>query len=308
MTTVPPEERPLPVDPRLRARRRAVMRSEGRRRLRRLGVVAAAAAVGLTGWLLVLSSLFDVDQVVVRGAQRSAPEVVRRASAVTPGDAMLTLGLERAVAAVEALPWVATATVERSWPGTVVVSVVERRPVATVSVTQGQGADSAPRWMLVDDQGRLLAFVNEPPPELARIDGTTQGGRPGAQVGPGAAGALELLARLQEALPGGPPPKVAVGPGGSLEAVVRSDSGSERRVHVGEPVRLADKVLALRTLVEQGALDEAAPDLVVDVRVPDAPVLTDRDTDLILSTVTRGLHNSKSHVEVEGSAPQGSGR
>ena len=280
MTTVPPEERPLPVDPRLRARRRAVMRSEGRRRLRRLGVVAAAAGVGLTGWLLVLSSLFDVDQVVVRGAQRSAPEVVRQAAAVTPGDAMVRIELERAAAAVEALPWVATATVERSWPGTVVVSVVERRPVATVSVTQGEGADSAPRWMLVDDQGRLLAFVDDPPPELARIDGTTGRARPGAQVGPGVAGALELLARLQATLPGRPPPKVAVGPGGSLEAVVWSDSGTERRVHVGAPVRLADKVLALRTLVEHGALDEAAPGLVVDVRVPDAPVLTDRDTDL----------------------------
>ena len=307
MTTVPPEERPLPVDPRLRARRRAVMRSEGRRRLRRLGVVAAAAGVGLTGWVLVLSSLFDVDQVVVRGAQRSAPEVVRRAAGVTPGDAMVTLGLDRAVAAVEALPWVATATVERSWPGTVVVSVVERRPVATVSVTQGEGADSAPRWMLVDDRGRLLAFVDEPPPELPRVEGTTQGAGPGAQVGPGVAGALELVARLRAALPAGPPPKVAVGPGGSLEALVRSDNGTERQVHVGEPVRLTDKVLALRTLMEAGALDDAAPGLVVDVRVPEAPVLTDRDTDLILSTVTRGLHNSKSHVEVEGFPPQGSG-
>lgn len=306
MTTVPPEEWPLPVDPRLRARRQAVLRSEGRRRLRRLGVVAAGAGVGLTGWLLALSPLLDVDQVVVRGAQRSEPEVVREATGVAPGEAMVTLGLGRAVAAVEALPWVATATAERSWPGTVVVSVVERRPVATVAVAQVEGAQGAPRWMLVDDQGRLLAFVEEPPPELARIDGTAQGARPGAQVGPAVAGALELLARLQEALPG-PPPGVAVGPGGALEAVVWFDDGTERRVQVGEPVRLADKVLALRTLVEHGALDEAAPGVVVDVRVPEAPVLTDRDTDLILSTVTRGLHNSKSHVEVEGSAPQGSG-
>ncbi|MBW3644417.1 MAG: FtsQ-type POTRA domain-containing protein [Actinobacteria bacterium] len=306
MTTVPPEKWPLPVDPRLRARRQAVLRSEGRRRLRRLGVVAAGAGVGLTGWLLALSPLLDVDQVVVRGAERSGPEVVREATGVAPGEAMVTLGLGRAVAAVEALPWVATATAERRWPGTVVVSVVERRPVATVSVAQGEGAQGGPRWMLVDDQGRLLAFVEEPPPELARIDGTAQGARPGAEVGPAVAGALELLTRLQEALPG-PPPGVAVGPGGALEAVVWAHDGTERRVQFGEPVRLADKVLALRTLVEHGALDEAAPGVVVDVRVPEAPVLTDRDTDLILSTVTRGLHNSKSHVEVEGSAPQGSG-
>lgn len=286
MKTLRPEELPPPVDPRLRARRRAVMRSEGRRRLRRLGVVAAGAGVGLAGWLLALSPLLDVDRVEVRGAERSGPEAVREAAGVGPGDAMVTLRLRRAVAAVEALPWVATATSERRWPGTVVVSVVERRPVASVAVAQ-PGARTAPTWMLVDDHGRLLAPVQEPPQELARIDGAGEEARPGAQVGPAAAGALELATRLQAAL-SGPPPSVAVGPDGSLHAVVRPDVGADIRVQVGEPVRLPDKVLALRTLVEQGALDGAAPGVVVDVRVPEAPVLTDGDTDPILSTVTRG--------------------
>lgn len=306
MTTVSPEQWPLPVDPRLRARRRAVMRSEGRRRLRRLAMVTAGAGVGVAGWLLALSPLLDVDQVVVRGAQRSEPEMVREATGVAGGQAMATLRLDRAVAAVEALPWVATATVERRWPGTVVVSVTERRPTAAVAVAAGDDQVGGSAWVLVDDQGRQLAATADPPPELASIDGGGEEVRPGEQLGPTAAGALELVTRLQAALPWGPP-RVVVVAGGSLEAVVRDADGVDQRIRFGGPTRLADKILALRTLVEQGALDGAGPGMVVDVRVPEAPVLTDLDTQLILSTGTRGLHNSKSYVEVEGSAPQGSG-
>jgi cell division protein FtsQ len=307
VTTVPPDEWRLPVDPRLRARRREVLRSEGRRRLRRLGVVAGVAGAGLAGWLLALSPLLDVDQVVVRGAQRSGPELVREVTGVLPGQAMVTLRLDQAAADVEELPWVATATVERRWPGTVTVSVTERRPVAAVAVpAAGSGRDLAagPSWILVDDQGRQLAVVSSPEPELGSIEGGDEEPRPGNQVGPVTAGALQLLVELRAAVPS-EPARVVVTPDGSLQAVVGDGNGAEWQVRFGAPVRLADKVLALRTLVERGALAGAAAGVVVDVRVPEAPVLTDLDTDLILSTVTRGLHNSKSHVEVEGSARQG---
>ncbi len=270
-TPAPGQQRNVPIDPRLQARRRDVRRRQGRQRRRRLAAALGALAVTSTGWGLALSPMLDVDRVVLRGAAVSGDAVLADVAGIDPGQAMATLDLEAAQVALEGSPWVARATVRRSWPGTVVISVSERTPVAAVRVadtTTGQ-------WALVDADGRQLRLVAEEGlPPLVRIEGLPVEGRPGAQLGPGLAGALELAGRLSSALPV-QPSRISVTPDGELEAVVSAGRGGPQvRALLGNGDHLDDKVVALVTVLEQVEL-KPGPDLsVIDVRVPDAPALT----------------------------------
>src|SRR5690606_15497893 len=115
---------PVPaIDPRIRARRIAVQRDAGRRRLRRvvdLGLVLAVAA----GFLVALRSpLLDVSAVRVSGAERTGVQAVLQAAGIAEGDQLVDVRPGRAADRVAALPWVGEVTVHRSLGGTVDISV-----------------------------------------------------------------------------------------------------------------------------------------------------------------------------------------
>jgi hypothetical protein len=210
-------------------------------------------------------------------------ESLQRALGVHLGDQMLDVDLGGAERRLEALPWVRTARVVRSWPSTLRVIVVERRPEARI-------ADPDGRWWLADGTGRLLDVVAEPPPGLQPIDGYVLGGRPGAQLSERAAAGLALLARL--------PPDIArrtaslrfPDPDG-LDLVVDpyDHPGSARPeppppgrdvpdpyalVHLGSTDDVDDKLIATATV-----LDQVDPTCLaaIDVRVPAKPVVSRRD-------------------------------
>ena len=264
--TSPVKEHLPAVDPRLRARRREIRRETGRRRLRRVQVGLGTVAVGAVGWGCCLSPLLDVDRVQVQGAEMSGADVVEKAAGIDRGEAMVTLKLSRVAAAVEALPWVATATVTRHWPGTGSVEVSERRPLAVVAGTDGS-------WVLVDGDGRQLAFADDGVlPDLARIVGLDVEPQLGTTLGEKAGAALELARLLPTALPG-VVAQVAATDGG-FEMTLAQRAGGATLVRFGDSARLADKVDALTALVDAGVLATLPPPSVIDVRVPDAPVLT----------------------------------
>ncbi|MGI9119116.1 MAG: cell division protein FtsQ/DivIB [Acidimicrobiales bacterium] len=270
-TPAPGQQRSVAIDPRLQARRRDIRRRQGRQRRRRLTAAVGALAVASTGWALALSPVLDVDRVVVKGAAMSGDAILADVAGIDPGQAMATLDLRAARLALEAAPWVAVATVRRSWPGTVVISVSERQPVAAVRLA----GDTPSQWALVDADGRQLRIVadGELPP-LVRVEGFPIEGRPGARLGPELAGALELAGRLSSALPLRPS-RVTLVAGAELEAVVSASSGSpEVRALLGNGDHLDDKVVALVTVLEQAELKPGPELSVIDVRVPDAPVLT----------------------------------
>ena len=264
--TSPVQERPFAVDPRLRARRREIRRETGRRRLRRVQVGLGTVAVGAGGWGLALTPFLDVDRVQVRGAEMSGASAVERATGIDRGEAMVTLELDRAAAAVEALPWVATATVTRHWPGEVGVTVAERRPSALVAGHDGT-------WVMVDGDGRQLALADEDSrPDLPRIVGLDAEPEPGTTLGEEATAALELTRLLPAALPGVVAHVAVTGRG--LELSVPHETGVETLVRFGDPSRLAEKVTALAALVDADVLAGSPPPQILDVRVPSAPVLT----------------------------------
>ncbi len=182
-TVVDVEEAPRPaIDPRLRQRRIEVRREEGRRRLRRLliavGVLAALALV----WAFTYSSFLDVDHVVVSGQAHTTEAEVRGAANIGRGQPMVYLDAAGAARRVEALPWVASASVHRSYPGTVHVDVVERVPAVAEPLQAGG-------FRLIDGEGHAIADTPALPSGVLLMTGPTaargdrRGGRHSAARG-----------------------------------------------------------------------------------------------------------------------------
>ncbi|MFC7334118.1 cell division protein FtsQ/DivIB [Rhodocista pekingensis] len=83
------------------------------------GFVRATAEAGLA-----------VSEVLVKGRAETDGAAVLAALGVGTGSPMLTFDPHAAQAALQAIPWVAAATVERRLPGTIFVQLVERTPMA----------------------------------------------------------------------------------------------------------------------------------------------------------------------------------
>ena len=121
--------------------------------LRRVGLfaltLAAAALLSYGGMLLAADPRLALGDVVVSGARRTPAADVINAAALPSGRNVWLLNTGAAARAVETLPWIGSARVERGWPNLVTISVVERAPAARVRLDAG--AD-----MLVDQDGRVL--------------------------------------------------------------------------------------------------------------------------------------------------------
>jgi cell division protein FtsQ len=255
-------ERPVPIDPRIRERRIAVRRDQGRRRLQRLADVVAVLVVAAAFALAVRSPLLDVDAVEIAGADRTGAEAVATATRVVPGDQLVDVDVGAVGRRVGALPWVEEVTVRRSLGGAVRIEVTERIPVA-LALSGGQ------RW-LVDASGAVIAPAADAPDladGLATLTGVGEDLGPGAVLPAGAEDALEIAGRLGAAVPGAVE-EVAV----ADDLVVGLALGGEARF--GDARQLDAKVLALATILEEVDLDGLAR---IDLRLPGNPVLTRED-------------------------------
>jgi len=121
------------VDPALVLRRRALRRSEGRRRLAVLVGAIAIVLLPLGWWGLENSSIFAASQVAVTGATPKVDALVRAAVAHdVAGKSLLRVDASSLAAQIEAIPDVKSASVDRAFPHTVAVSIVMERPAALV--------------------------------------------------------------------------------------------------------------------------------------------------------------------------------
>jgi cell division protein FtsQ len=244
------------IDPRLRARRVAVKRAQGRRRLRVLLVATTLTAVVVGSWIAVTSPLLDVDRVVVSGPAAVPAEAVRSAAGVDTGDPLLLLDVGAVERRVEAVPAVLDARVARDLPGGLRIAVVEREPVAWARRCDGT-------VVVLDATGRAIAAAAaDAAPALPEVAGlprlpdaahSTEGAR-------AAAGVLDDL-------PGELRARVAAIAFDGKVATLRLDDGTE--VRLGAPRGVAAKG---RTAVAVLAALGGAPVAYVDVRVPAAPV------------------------------------
>ena len=253
----PPQERRL-IDPRFRERLIEVRRSEGRRRLRVLMVLGGFLFFALLAFGLTRSPLLNVDHVRVTGAARTTPAELMAASGVHNGMPMIDVDAADASARLHIVPWILRAHVERHWPSTVTIAVVERVPVAVAPGKTG--------FATVDATGRVVATTAAPPPFLPMLLGLPPAGPPATRLEGRAADLLAVTRAM--------PPEVrqrvsgvATADGGQVE-IRLAPSGI---IRLGTPDQLAEKMVAVKTVLTQVDLTRLA---VLDVRVPASPAIT----------------------------------
>lgn len=262
MTTATTERPTAPprMDPRIRARRVAVRRHEGRRRLRRLLIMVAVAATLGVLYLVTRSPLLDVDHVRVHGAHNTGVDAVLAASGIEVGDPMTDVSLDRAHDAILRLPWVESVRVERDWPGTVEIHVTER--VAAAVLHTGDGT-----WVLLDGTGHVLTAGTGPAPDLPAITIDTTAVQPGGQQH-GMSGALAVARMLTPDLRAWLS-SIRPAPDGTVDLLLHQDI----RVELGSQAHLSDKLVDLATVLTRVELDGIDT---IDVSVVHDPVVTRR--------------------------------
>lgn len=278
----------LPIDPRMQERLLAVRREEGRRRLRWVAGAGGVALLIVLGIGVLRSPLFIVHHVRVSGGVHTSEADVLRVTGLGRRPLMVDLNSRRVGDQLKALPWVASAQVKRQWPTTVAIHLTERAPVALVGAVGGQVA-------LVDGSGRVLTVSPAAAPggvagpgqaasALPTIRDIAPAGGPGSALrGPGVSDALAMAAALPAALTADQRSQIQAIAGG--DANLRLIMLPNRTVSFGNADQLAAKLLALRTLLERVNVKDIAT---IDVRVPDAPILTRLGTPSTVSTIPRG--------------------
>jgi cell division protein FtsQ len=242
------------IDPRIRERRVAVARAQGRRRLRWVVAILMLGILGAAAWLLTHSALLDVDRVRATPTQHVSAAEIRFASGVEQGEPILFVDLGAVAGRVERLPWVDEAHVNRRLTGELDIRVTERSPAAWARRAPDQVA-------LVDGRGRVLADAAEAPADLPELDGAVTLPPPGGRIHPRAAAVVvgKLPAELRTRV------GRVVADAGAVTLAMRD--GPE--VRFGSPDQVPAKARA--ALAVLGTIT-GPPPAYVDVRVPSAPV------------------------------------
>ena len=248
-------------NPRLSARRESVATSKRRRRRIIALVIVGLIALGIGAWLLLHSALFSAKTITVHGAAHASSAQVIEAAGLASHPPLISISTETAARGVETLPWVATASIQLHWPAAVTITVVERVPVATVSV----GGHVA----LVDASGRILSLTPTVPQGTGAVAMMAPGlaiGQVGTWVGPAGDPALHVAATLPPAFKGQVARVV-----GHRDGTVTLVMTSPITIQLGTPAQLDQKYRDIASIIAGATLH---PGDVVDVSVPQASTVT----------------------------------
>lgn len=240
----------------LRARRRRSRRRTHPRR-RQLAVLGAVVLVlGALAWVFLASPLLAVRTVRVDGAGALSEAQVVQTAGVAEGTPLVRVDTDAAAARVAQLPQVASVEVTRGWPGTVVVTVAERVPVAVVEQDGTR--------QLVDAGGVVFdTITGAPPAGVVPLEVPDPG--PDDVATSAALGALTALpADVRDVVTG-----VTASTGDDVTLTLTRD----RTVRWGSAARTdrkAEVLGALLTQIEEGELEPADT---LDVSTPDNVVL-----------------------------------
>jgi cell division protein FtsQ len=239
---VPEAERRSRERPRRRRRHRAALLALG------LVIVLASGAVGAS-----YSPIFRAEHLEVLGVKRVGPDEVLSAARLGPRTNVMHYDEDLVVARILALPWVAAARIDRELPDTLIVTIRERVPVATIEL----GAEQ----QLVTRDGAIL-----PGASAVRLPGIRPlSGAPDERSVAGAAVALAAMPRSLVRQVG----EVVLVPGGTL--LVRLRSGIP--VEWGSATEAREKAEALAAILAW--IDDTGSRVsAIDVSVPQAPRAT----------------------------------
>ena len=239
----------------LRARRRSRRPADPRRKLL-VTLAVAVLVLGTAAYVVLASPLLAVRTVQVDGVRTLSDAQVAEAAGVAEGTPLARVDTDAAAARVARLPQVASAVVTRGWPGTVVVTVVEREPVAVV----GQAGNR----QLVDAGGTVFdTITGDPPNGVVPLDVPEPG--PGDPATTAALEALTALPRdVREQVTG-----VAARTADDVTLTLTDG----RSVLWGSADRTERKAEVLDALLEQIEAGTLEPAETLDVSTPDAVVL-----------------------------------
>jgi cell division protein FtsQ len=220
-------------------------------------VALTLVAVGLGGWGVVNSPMFDTKRIDVRGDHHVTRAEVIEAAGIRVGDNLVRLSLDGVVDGVERLPWVASAAVTRDLPSTLAIQIVERTAIGWFGGPGGA--------VVVARDGTVLDLSPDPPEDLPALGEWSVPPMPGDRV-PDSSSTFLVAASMDRPLLGWITGAAMVG-----EDVVLELRGGGS-VLFGPPATLASKNLALIRLLRwtrrHGVEIES-----IDVRVPEAPSL-----------------------------------
>jgi cell division protein FtsQ len=253
-----PEPPPAPIDPRIRARRAEVLRTEARRRLRVALVALGVVVLVVAGWFAVHSRLFSARVVTVVGAVHTPAGQIVAAAGLSDHPPLIDVG-SSAVAGVERLPWVAHATISREWPDGVRITVSERKAVAVAADVPASAG-----WVLVDRSGKVLAHVAQPPAGLVRVSGAFAPGPPGSTAG-GLGATLRVVSSLPKAFAG-----QVTGVSEDRAGDVTLQLNSALTVYLGSTDQLPQKYEDVAAILSGAGLTSGAT---IDVAAPATPVV-----------------------------------
>ncbi|MGH2706585.1 MAG: cell division protein FtsQ/DivIB [Actinomycetota bacterium] len=226
-------------------------------------VVAALATVGiaelgLLGWRSPALQLRDIE---VRGNRRIADGRVIEQSGLGQGAQLMKIPTERVAARLEALPWVATARVERIVPSRVRITISERRPAAVV--VTGAGPYLVDERGVIMDRGdaAVVRIADLPLPELT----------PGMRL---TSPTYREAVAIASSLPASLRHDVPVVHASSIDALsLELANGLVIVYGAGERIREKNRVLD-RLLNHLGP--DASGRIAIDLRVPERPAVRPR--------------------------------
>ncbi len=268
MTPVGTEERKAPaaapgrgrrMDPRISARRTAVIKEQGRRRLIIAGVALGVAALVVGGWFLLHTPLFSARSITVTGnVHETSAEVVAQAG-LASHPPLLDVDAGAAAARLEELPWVRVASVHVSWPDGVRIAVTEETPRFTAGTPAGQ-------WATLSNDGRVLALSATRPAGLLLLTVPEPPGQPGRVLPAKDAPGLRVASTLPASFVG-QVTAVTVEPAGWVQLTLTTPV----LVDIGTTSELTAKYEDVSSILAGATLHNGD---VIDVSVPDAPTVT----------------------------------
>ena len=150
-----------------RKKRKKKSRRSWRRKALALIVIAVIMALVAAGlWVVYYSSALVTKRVNVIGSRNLTPVQVSLTAQVPVGVPLARQDLDAIAERLTAVPSIETAAVSRSWPNTITLTIVERRPVLAVLQPDG--------YVVVDKYG--VAYQTQPtlPPKVVLADVDTQ--------------------------------------------------------------------------------------------------------------------------------------
>jgi cell division protein FtsQ len=253
------------IDPRIRQRRVAVAKHQGRRRLRIVVAVVIVVVLVAGGLGLLHTGFFSAKTVTVTGSHpHASTATIVSAAGLAGHPPLISVSPGAVTARVERLPWIATARVSRNWPDHITIAVTERVAVASFA---GPGTS----WSELDRTGRTVQVDAARVPTLVDVAvRDAKGGVPPAPLGSvansAALPALEVARTLPAAF-SAQVTQVIGNPDGTVDLALNSGL----TVLLGTDKDLHTKYLAVAAIIAGAPLHGAKT---IDVTVPKSPTVS----------------------------------